>query len=420
MGNLDWKKVGLIIGFIIVTIALGFTLYYLFFRSEPVTPIVEPEEIEIGQLGTGLPAQQPSTIPTAGVAEETVLPPGADISTIPAPETFESADTVASGGITKVTDLSFTKTTSISLATNGSNIRSYDPDSGKFYETTPSGQRVSLTDRIYKSVEKVNWASNKDEVILEFPDGSNILYNFESDKQVSLPKDWAEFSFNNNSDKIGFKDLNNNPDYRFLAIANPDGSEQQYIEPLGSKPNDFKVDWSPNEKIVAQYKTGKSAEFSKLFFVGKNGENFKAVTVNGYGLETKWTPDGSKLLYSAHNIYSSNKPLLHIVDASGENIGYNHQSLKLNTWADKCSFAGTKTVYCAVPKELPAGANYVPELADNIADYIYKVDLQTGSKSFVAEPEFGYTIDQITVSEDGENLYFTDKFSENLHLIKLK
>jgi len=38
----------------------------------------------------------------------------------------------------------------------------------------------------------------------------------------------------------------------------------------------------------------------------------------------------------------------------------------------------------------------------------------------ITEPENDYTIDQLQVSADGSNLYFTDKASQALHMIKLK
>jgi Tol biopolymer transport system component len=189
---------------------------------------------------------------------------------------------------------------------------------------------------------------------------------------------------------------------------------------MGDKANRFEVDWSPSGSMVAQFNKGSGSLTSSIFFVGQHGENFRKINMNGYGVETEWTPDGSRIVYSAHNFNSEHKPLLHVVNASGETIGYDHQSLKLNTWPDKCAFADKDTMYCGVPKELPYAADYAPEIADDIPDYIYKVNLKTGVKSFVAEPEYSYTIETMQVSEDGEVLYFTDKLTKSLHTINLK
>ena len=417
--NINWKKISMIAGFILICVGIAFTLYFLFFKPAP-PPTPTEEKIPLGQLPGAVEGEQPGAI-----EQETPEPvkKGEVTKSITkiAPEVApKGADEIANGGITKVTTLSYEKTDKLMLDSSGNNALTYNPDTGKFNVINPDGTVTPLFDKVYKDVKEVSIAPQKDKVILEFPDSSNVLFDIKQNKQISLPKDWTNFSFNPTGSSIGFKDMNTNKDYRYLGIANADGSNQKYLEYMGDDARDFKIDWSPNGKMIAQYKTGNNATSSKLFFLGQYDENFRSITVDGYSLETKWTPDGSKLMYSSQNAYSEHKPLLHLVDASGDNIGYNHHDLKLYTWANKCAFANATTMYCGVPKELPYGAGLVPAIADKTPDYIYKVDLETGIKSFVAEPEGDYTIDQIQVAGDESNLYFTDKQSGTLHAIKLK
>ena len=415
--NIDWKKVAIIIGFIAIVIIAAYFLYSLFFKGAETPPTELEKAIELGQLPGADVGVQPGIVPGEDITG--IGLPTEKITKIEALESFQ-ADTIAQGGITKVTDLDYQANTSIQLDSSGNNLVSYQKETGEFYKITSTGEKKLLTERIYKDVENVAWAPKSDEVILEFPDGSNVLYNFQSDKQISLPKDWTEFDFNKSGDKIGFKDLNNNPDYRWIGMANPDGSGQKYLEHLGTQYKRFEIDWSPTGDKIAQFNPGSSANSSQLLFVGQNGENFKSIDLHGYGVETQWTPDGTRILYSAHNVSTDHKPLLNIVNASGDTIGYDHQSLNLNTWAHKCTFESKDIVYCAVPKELPYAADFAPEIADTIPDYIYKVNLKTGAKSFVAEPEYDYTMEQLMVSEDGSSLFFTDKATQALHSIKLK
>ncbi len=411
--NIDWKKAALILGFLAICGVIGWLIYTLFFTTPTTTP-EKKAELKIEQLPEGKLGKQPGeTVITTTDEGQQKLP----VVRIKAQPTVQP-DEIAQGGVTKVLDLNYGKNKSITTA--GNDLITYDADSGKILKVNSNGEKEALSDRVYKNVEKVSWSPNNNQVILEFPDKKNVLYNIDQDKQISLPEDWTDFNFNNNGTQIAFKDMNANPDYRWLGIANADGSGQKYIEPMGNKADDFKIDWSPTGKIVAQYRSGGATDSSKIFFVGPNNENYKALNLNGYGAKTKWTPDGNQLLYSAHNSSTNNKPELFIVDAAGDNIGYNHQSLKLNTWADKCAFANATTIYCGVPKEMPANANLMPSIADNVPDYIYKVDLKTGVKSFVAEPEYDFTIEQIAVSADEDALYFTDKLTGNLHTIKLK
>ena len=222
--NIDWKKVAIIIGFIAIVIIAAYFLYSLFFKGAETPPTELEKAIELGQLPGADVGVQPGIVPGEDITG--IGLPTEKITKIEALESFQ-ADTIAQGGITKVTDLDYQANTSIQLDSSGNNLVSYQKETGEFYKITSTGEKKLLTERIYKDVENVAWAPKSDEVILEFPDGSNVLYNFQSDKQISLPKDWTEFDFNKSGDKIGFKDLNNNPDYRWIGMANPDGSGQK-------------------------------------------------------------------------------------------------------------------------------------------------------------------------------------------------
>jgi Tol biopolymer transport system component len=413
--NLDWRKIGLIAGFIIVIIAVAYLLYFLFFTT-PDEQIIIEEETPDGQLPDTQRGEQPGITTDEGAENKQII--AEKVIKIQAEQS--EIDFVAQGGITSVNDLDYNINQGIILAKNGNDLISYNPGQGKFYTIDNSGNKFELTDKVYPEVEKIAWSAQKDSAILEFPDGSNIYYNFEEDRQVTLPKDWAEFNFNKSGDQIAYKDMNQIEDYRFIGIANPDGSGIKYLESIGGGENDFDVDFSPTGQVVATYNQGSTKNTTRMYLVGKYGEEFVPIELQGYGVETQWVPDGKRLIYSAHNEYSEHKPELYIVNALGGDAGSGHQSLGLQTWADKCTFQNTTTMYCAVPKELPYGADYFPELADEIADYIYRVDLETGVKTFIAEPEYAYTIDQMQVSEDGESLFFTDKATQSLHTIKLK
>ncbi len=417
--NLSTKKIVALVVFILISIGFAIAIYYLFFKSF-IPEKKTPPPTEISQLPTvqeGTPTiTQPETTPTDLPAEL----PTKSVTKIVVPSPEITPDTIARGGITESKVLNFEKTDKLTLDRSGKRPLVYNAESGLFYSIDDSGARIILNDQIYKSAETVIFSPQKDQAILEFPDGSNILFDFDKKKQISLPKQWTDFSFNSGGNKIAFKDMSEDPNQRFIGIANSDGSQLSYIEQIGPEPYKFIIDWSPNEQIIGQFRTGDTSSTSKIYFFGKNDENFKAITALGLGVQTQWTPDGSKILYSAYNEFSDFQPSLYLVDASGNNIGANNNSLRLNTWANKCSFANNNTVYCAVPKELPMGAGMVPRLADSVPDYIYKVDLKTGSRSFIAEPVEDITIDQIVVTQDESALYFTDKETGNTHEIKLR
>ncbi len=92
------------------------------------------------------------------------------------------------------------------------------------------------------------------------------------------------------------------------------------------------------------------------------------------------------------------------------------------TWAHKCAFNQTgNTLYCAVPKELPEGAGLVLELGEDARDDFYKIDVDSGRVSFLAEGAMGgYNVEEMYLSDDEAYLYFIDKKFQKLRYIKLK
>jgi hypothetical protein len=114
------------------------------------------------------------------------------------------------------------------------------------------------------------------------------------------------------------------------------------------------------------------------------------------------------------------KPKLWIVAAQGDNIGKNRTNLELDTWAEKCTFASNKEIYCAVPNELPKGAGLFPELAKDSKDTLYKIDLSTGIKQQIAVPEGSYNISNLMVSDSQDKLFFTDAKDNEIYKIDIK
>ncbi len=197
---------------------------------------------------------------------------------------------------------------------------------------------------------------------------------------------------------------------------------QMFGPHLGENADKVQIAWSPNNQIIATSRTGEPQGFDRqeILLVGMHGENFKSLIVEGWGFDYKWSPQGDRMLYNVYNSASDYKPLLWIVDAQGDRIGSNRRSLGINTWAEKCAFADNSTVYCAVPQTLERGYGMMPELADTIPDTFYKIDLSTGLKTPVAVPYGTYTASQVTISADGQYLYFTDKATGRLNRIQLK
>lgn len=415
-----YKKIFLILAFLALIFLIGYLIWRLFFQAV-IAPSVSPTA-----SGT------PGGLPTAGLGSSTIInqtgPGGLPTSGEPGTNTplpgtgvpnLNEPNSIAVGGITKTELVNRAPSLDPTVSKNGG-IQYYDRNDGKFYTIGADGKKVLLSDKVFHSVENVTWAPDKTKAVLEYPDGSKILYNFSTQKQVTLPAHWKDFSFSPSSDKLISKSIGIDPENRWLVVSNDDGSQAKALEEIGTQDKTVYPSWSPNNQIVALYTEGVDFDRQEVFFVGLNGENFKSTIIEGRGFQSQWSSDGDQLLYSVYNTRDDLKPRLWLVEANGNTIGQNRTSLDIQTWANKCTFATDTEVYCAVPDNLERGAGLFPELADKTQDSLYKIDLSTGTQKLIAVPDGAYNISQIVVPSGQDYLYFTDKFSGSIYKVKLR
>lgn len=407
---LNYKKLFLILGFIIIVVIFGWIIYTLFFKSAPQQPkITQPTIDTQGEL------------PTAKEGlEQIMLPDKKQFLQTTEQQKKKQADSTALGGLTQTTELNYTAILAPTLSNNGSALQYYSSQDGRFYRIDQNGKATALNNKIFYDVEKITWAPDSNKAILEYPDGSNIVYDFSTDKQITLPKHWEDFNFSPDSRQIVMKSIGLDPNNRWLAISNADGSKSQTIEFIGENADTVYPSWSPNNQSIAMYIKGVDFNRQEVFYVGLHDENFKSTIIEGRDFRYKWSPTGEKMLYSVYSTDNDLKPMLWIVSAQGETIGSDRKSLKIETWADKCVFANTEDLYCAVPKNLERGSGLFPELAENVSDTLYKIDIRTGFKKLIAVPDGEFNMSNLIISKDNANLYFTDNYTKWLHKIKLK
>ena len=405
-----YKKILLAIVFVLAIVIFGYLLYAMFFKPAP--PVVAPE--------TGAPANQ-GGLPVAGPGAGQITPVGQGPGGLPA-ETGAPAQPsqTAQGGLTETTDLTQVPTLGAALAGNGNDLLYYNKQDGKFYRVAKDGASTLLSDAVFHEVQKITWSPDRSKAILEYPDQAKIIYDFQNNKQISLPNHWKEFNFSPDGSRIVMKSMADSVDNRWLAVINSQGAEAQRVAALGDKDETVYPSWSPNNQTVAMFTEGVSLDQQNVFFVGLNQENFKALTVEGRGFQPKWAPQGDRLLYSVYPSDNGLKPELWITGAQGENIGAGRIKLNVQTWADKCAFSSATNIYCAVPTELQEGAGLMPELANGVKDNLYQIDARTGLKKLVAIPNGQFTMSDLIVSADGQYLYFTDTVTGILNKIKLK
>lgn len=409
-----YRKIFLIIALIIATLIIGFLLFYFFFHTQTTVQPPSTQPTGDNQTPTNLPPTGEGKLPTPSTINKT---PGNEKT--PEEDNNQISD-IAQGGVTLSSTIYDKPTYGSTIAPDGKDIISYDRVTGKFVRISPEGKVSYMSDKVFYSVEKITWSSNKTEAILEYPDGANIVYNFKTQKQITLPKQWEDFSFSPLNDQIVAKNLDANPENSWLVISDSRGTNIKPVERLGENGDKVHNNWSPDDKIVAMYEESKDFDRQNLYFIGQNQENFPLTIIEGRGFEGQWTKTGDKLLYSVYNSTSNFNPVLWTVTAQGENMSQFRKKLNISTWASKCSFFDNENIYCAVPESLPEGSGIFPDVADDIPDNIYKINITTGAKKFIARPSDNATVENIFISEDETSLYYTDKATGLLKKINLK
>lgn len=418
-----YKKILLIIAFLALVALLGYLLWRFFFQGPITDSPTNPDGSNIGGLelagdGTGNFSSSTGDGRLDGSGNVITTDPSQSQTGTGAPTGSEASD-LAVGGLTKTTQITSDRALGPIMGSDGQ-LRFYNDEDGKFYKLDASGDLVTLSDKVFHQVQNITWSAQGDKAILEYPDGSKITYNFSTQKQVTLPKHWEDFSFSPDGNNISAKSMSNDVENRYLIVSNADGSRASSLSAIGNNADDVYPIWSPNNQAAAMYTRGLDFNRQEVFFVGLNGENFKSTVINGRGFDPQWSDTGDKLLYSVYSSDTNMNPNLWIVNAQGDNIGQNRTNIGLSTWASKCSFATNNEIYCAVPDNLPQGAGLFPELADKTQDSLYKIDLNTGVKKLIAVPEGITNVSSIMVADDQEQLYFTDKTSGQIYEIKLR
>jgi hypothetical protein len=416
-----YKKIVFILLFLAVVGIAGYFLWRLFFSGTVVVEIPSTSDTGTG----GLPLSGEGGANVASSTNPDNLSPADTISrnnqTSPIdPNTgADIASAIARGGLTQVSGLSNDPTLGATMNPSGQ-LQYYNQKDGLFYKVANNGDIIPLSDKVFHDVKNIDWAPNGQKAVLEYPDGSKIVYDFNTKKQVTLPKHWEDFNFSPSSNEIVAKSIGLDPDNRWLIISSADGSKARAIEEIGDNADRVISSWSPNNQTVAMYTTGVDFNRQELFFIGQNGENFKSTIVEGRGITSQWSKDGSELLYSAYNANSDMKPLLWAVNAQGNDIGSARRSLEINTWASKCSFYSATEIFCAVPENLEVGSGLFPDLAKKTKDNLYKININTGQKELIAVPNGSYNVSNLVVQPDGSKLYFTDETSGKIYQVKLK
>lgn len=390
------KKILFAVFFILFSLAMGYALYWMLFRSQATLPEQQPSEQE---LTGNLPTAASGTIGITPDVQPTNLPSAGEVPTAPGAET-QTGTRLLRDGISQA----------LTPSPDGNGARFYNPEDGRFYRVSADGTITLLGEKQFFNVDKVDWGKQTDQAILNFPDGTNVFYDFTEQRQVILPKHWEDFNFSSNDQQVAAKSIGVDEANRFLIVSKPDGSEAKAIEPLGDNSGLAHVAWAPGGQIIAYSQTGQPQgnNYEEILMIGQNHENFRSLIAPGQDFLPSWSPTGKQMLFSVWNQDSGNRPNLWISSGEPSTMGAGRKNLHIQTWADKCVWADDSNLYCGVPQGLPINAGIQRSDFATYPDDVYHINLLNGTFQKINTPDQTHPIRQPVLNRDHSKFIFAD------------
>lgn len=299
-------------------------------------------------------------------------------------------------------------------------IQYFDLTNYEIYAATFDGQthaKIASPHFAVQELIKVIWAPGQNQLIAVFTDQDNQIKKYFYDVAANLSNilDSAirSVAFSPNGGKIVFHYLNDQTNENLIAAAQPTGLNQNLL--WQSLVRDWQVAWPALDKISLQTPASGLTGSSAYTINPETGEH-ELVFSNTLGLETLWSPNGEKLLFS--KIVNSKQRLY---------LKTNNEIQELNTtgMASKCFWHDNLNLYCALsdswPTNLTLPDDYYKGLV-YLTDEIWHFDLENTKKTKVAsQDEFDTTLDvgQILTSPDAKFLFVLNKKDNRLYGVRL-
>ncbi len=412
------KRILYILLFVAIVILIGIALYFVFFRPT-VPPVIEEPTPEFpgGLPGEpGVPPVEPEEPEEPGVFPPSVVVPPPVTPVVPGEPTIS---TTAEGGLVVPNRLFPNSAQHVAASSTTNGVNFYDASTGLFNRLTPDGEVELLSTRVFRDVQTVSWAPTTDKAVLEFPDGSNIIYNFATDESFTLPTQYEDFSFSPDSSQIAAKDLRLNPEDRWLVVVDDRGRSRQLVEHLGDNQDRVQVEWNPAGQIVATSAKSIDANRAEIIFLTKNGQQLTKALIQGRDLRYTYNQTGDKMAYSVYNATSNYLPTLWVTGTAPNAIDQGRINTGLNTWADKCTWRGATELICAVPNDI-GELSGILQSENRSDDSIYSIDTRTGAARLIAQPLVSTTIASMTVGSDGTSLFYVEQSTGAINKLNMQ
>lgn len=221
-------------------------------------------------------------------------------------------------------------------------------------------------------------------------------------------------------DRIVYKYFDSETKKRTLNVANPDGSDWAVIGETSFQFLEMRP--VPKSSTVAVWNRGNAFERTSLKILPIVGGDMKEIFSANYGADYLFAPNGSRILVSDSVEKGSSSISLALLNDQGG--GYTN--LFVPSFAGKAVWSkNSRFVYYALPGSIPAGSilpNDYYRKPILTADTFWKVDVETGEKSRIVDPndiDQNYDVENLVLDADETMLFFRNRHDGRIYRILL-
>lgn len=285
------------------------------------------------------------------------------------------------------------------------------------------GGEETLIDNLPGHVLRAAWSPDKEEALalIATAEGQRWYLVRTGDKAViPLKAGLASPSWANIGGKIFYFYTDPVNGKTGINTANPDGSEWKEI---GKSPfaNPF-IATVPNSATISFWTRPNGHEETNLYTIPAAGGEPKRIFSGKFGGNYLWSPNGELLLVSSVTEKSGGTIWLGLANSNGAE----YHTIQIPTLASKAAWAkDSKTLYYALPLSMPEGIVLPNDYFDrpiHTADSFWKMDVETGKRERIIEPENvpgDFDSIDLFLDPNEEFLFFTNRIDNKLYRIRL-
>lgn len=301
-----------------------------------------------------------------------------------------------------------------SLTKDENKVRFYKKDGGHLVVSDFSGTKEEISNLTLVGILDAQWSPAKDRALVSYLEGDivKMFLHIGTSSVVNIGSDIRSASWSPTGKEFAYTNEQNGKLQLIVGDSNGKNLKVIYQTPV----LDAQVAWISANMFAFQTAPSGLAD-GYIFLYARSNGSFRRVMGPTFGMESIWSPDGSRAIVSSTN-GAGNDPHYVVLTSSGLKSPSTAGLLLM----EKCVWANSHVMYCAIPREIPADA----VLPDSYLrgewttrDRLVRLDLDGKQASYVLN-DSTFDMTNLLITKNEDYLFFINKPDGTLWRLKLK